>query len=178
MSTLEESRKKKRKINLAYLYKQSNLPAHGTQETTFWKVPSPLLKTPLPSPFPKAKKKKNIPSHSRNHYFGKGVRKIILERGSSFGREEIKYLIFLLPLLKFSHNIIASHFTQPHSTLERKKLRPLSCDLIHSQKVDILCALMWILTMVHYYQHTSNTIQRYFEWYDTSKSKYDSHITI
>ncbi len=37
---------------------------------------------------------------------------------------------------------------------------------------------MSILTMVHYYQHTYNTIQKYFEWYDTSKSKYDSHVTI
>ncbi len=112
VSTLEESRKKKRKPKLTYLYKQSNLPAHGTQETTFWKVPSPLSKTPLPSPFPKAKKKKNIPSHSRNHYFGKGVRKIVLERGSSFEREETKYLIFLLPLLKFSL-ITLSHPTSP-----------------------------------------------------------------
>ncbi len=47
---------KKQKPKLPYLYKQSNLPAHGTQETTFWKLPSTLSKTPLPSPFPKAKK--------------------------------------------------------------------------------------------------------------------------
>jgi hypothetical protein len=36
-------------------------------------------------------------SHSRNNCFGKGVRKIVLETGSSFGREEIKYLKVPLP---------------------------------------------------------------------------------
>jgi hypothetical protein len=78
----------------------------------FEKSLPPSQKTPLPSPFPKAKRKKNIPSHSRNHYFGKGVRKIVLERGSSFEREETKYLVFLLPLLKFSL-ITLSHPTSP-----------------------------------------------------------------
>jgi hypothetical protein len=40
------------------------------------------------------------------------VRKIVLERGSSFEREETKYLIFLLPLLEFSL-ITLSHPTSP-----------------------------------------------------------------
>jgi len=43
----------------------------------------------------------------------RGVRKIVLERGPSFQREEIKYLIFPLPLLKFSL-ITLSHSTSPN----------------------------------------------------------------
>jgi hypothetical protein len=62
--------------------------------------------------FQRQRKRKNIPSHYRNHYFGKGVRKKNFERGSSFGRGEIKYLIFHLPLLKFSL-ITLSHPTSP-----------------------------------------------------------------
>jgi len=42
----------------------------------------------------------------------RGLEKIVLERGSSFGREETKCLIFLLPLLKFSL-ITLSHPTSP-----------------------------------------------------------------
>jgi hypothetical protein len=79
----------------------------------FEKSLPPSQKHLFHSPFPKAKKKKSIPSNSRNHYFGKGVRKIVLERGSSFGKEEITYLIFLLPLLKLSLMTL-SHPTSPN----------------------------------------------------------------
>jgi hypothetical protein len=78
----------------------------------FEKSLPPFKKHLFHPPFQRQRKRKNIPSHYRNHYFGKGVRKIVLERGSSFGREEIKYLIFLLPLLKFSlHYPIPLHPT-------------------------------------------------------------------
>jgi hypothetical protein len=105
-------RKRENPNSPTFTNNQTSLPM-ALKKQPFEKSLPPLSKTPLPSPFPKAKKKKNIPSHSRNHYFGNGVRKIVLERGSSFGREEIKYVIFFLPLLEFSL-ITLSHPTSPN----------------------------------------------------------------
>jgi len=98
---LEESRKKTET--------QTPLPSQTIKPPCPCHSRNNLLKTPFHPlentssiPLSKGKEKENNPSSLQKSLFWKGGAENCFGEGSSFGREEIKYLIFILPLLKFS----------------------------------------------------------------------------